>query len=174
MLYILFLLPLSVMGQSRAQVRQNRAVAERAEIEQLQQTWQRFAVALQHNDMEAIRSMSAGCIRCSNCTVSDTTTGSVLIPVDAFLQLQKAVFSDAAFLSLVNDNAKLTFHDNEVNATLYPDTCIAATVRLEHPVHKEVLVLYTGPSGSFESVQLAFAFVATREGYQFCGYSTIP
>lgn len=184
LLSIALLLPLSLIAQSLAQVKQNRAVAEREEIEKLQTAWNHFADALLQQDTNSLKALAAACIKCENCPESVDSShiiqtgeepyGARLIPFNQFLAVYGPYIFDARTMMRLKDQTKLHFIDNGYNAELYVAPCIQTSSGLKSPQYKEVLLTFVDSSGEFEGAQHAFAFIETKEGYKFCGYSTIP
>ena len=72
------------------------------------------------------------------------------------------------------NNSKIRFHDDEVNKGLYEKTCIITSSDLKKAKLQEMFVKIVDPSLETEGMDKAFAFIQTRQGYKFCGYSTIP
>lgn len=64
--------------------------------------------------------------------------------------------------------------ENEQNKSLYQRTCIASPEDFRNANVQEVLVTIIDPYPASEGMQKAFAFIKLRDGYKFCGYSTIP
>ncbi|WP_118951775.1 hypothetical protein [Taibaiella helva] len=167
-LLLLALCTMPTLAQTGMQVRQNNAVAEQAATDKLQETWNRFADALRLGDTASLRALSTPYLQCYNCP-GDTT----FIPFARFRDHVPEIFG-AATLARLKDNTKLRFIDNGHNAELYATSCVTKPLRLWQPHCKEVLLTYIDPSTDFEGAQQAFAFIETKEGFKFCGYSTIP
>lgn len=173
------------LAQTKAQVLQNNAVAAGEKDVKLEKAWRRFADALIRNDKEAIKTLSTDCIRCFGCafgadsrdtiiSIEQDTPNPTLFSFDHFItRFGPEVFSNETLARLL-DTTKLTFIDNQYNSGLYTVPCLAKSSDLKNPVHKEVLLLIVDPSPAFEGAQQAFAFMETKDGYKFCGYSTIP
>ena len=173
------------IAQSRAQVKQNRAVAEREETEKLEKAWYHFADALLSKDTAALKAMATNCIRCTNCpenadsgkvitTADEDQYGTRSVPFGQFLTVYGPYIFDNRTISRLKDPSMLHFIDNEYNAGHYAVPCIIVSSGLKSPHHKEVLLTFIDRSPDFEGAQHAFAFIETKEGYKLCGYSTIP
>ncbi len=173
-----------IIAQSRAQVKQNRAVADEEETEKLKKAWYHFADALLSQDTAALKAMATNCIRCTHFPES-ADSGNVIatggdqygtrsVPFDQFLSVYGPYIFDNKTISRLKDPSKLHFIDNEYNAELYAVPCITTSSGLPSPHHKEVLLTFIDRSPDFEGAQHAFAFIETKEGYKLCGYSTIP
>ncbi|WP_162902864.1 hypothetical protein [Taibaiella koreensis] len=169
-------------AQTGMQVKQNNAVAEQAAMDKLQEAWSSFADALLQQDTARLRSLSATTVRCDVCPIDTILPGNAsaeeynkrkLMPFHDFLKKAPQLFYPAT-LSRLKDTSKLMFTDNEHNAALYPLSGIPKAIRLNHPRYKEVLLTVVDPSADYEGAQQAFAFVETKDGFKFCGYSTIP
>jgi hypothetical protein len=161
---------------------------------ELQRAWTKFARAIQINDLPALHQLSASCIQCLDCVTNtpaevtafetyqqkhpetwyDTLYGSlVFIPTPAFWQRDGRLIFDAKTKARLLDPAKLRFATNDHHKAGYVAPCLILAASA--PVY-EVLLTYSDPypAGQGEGMQKAFAFVQTKQGYKFCGYSTIP
>jgi hypothetical protein len=174
---LLLFMPQLCGAQSKAQIAQNNAVVETEKMEKFKAAWFRFATAVQDKDKATLKSLSAGCIRCSGCggtSLSDSSEApySPVIPIDEFLETRLPVIFDPVATERATEFSKLAFHDDTENLDLYFEPCMNRTATYKG--QKEVLILVTDPSKETEGFQLAFSFMETPEGYKFCGYSTIP
>lgn len=167
-LLLLTFFTIPAFAQTGMQVRQNNAVAEQAATDKLQETWNRFAEAVRRQDTVSLKALSTPYIQCYNCP-GDTT----FISFARFREYAADIFAPPTMARL-NDTTKLRFIDNGHNAELYVTSCVAKDMRLRQPHCKEVLLTNIDPSPDFEGAQQAFSFIETKEGYKFCGYSTIP
>ena len=164
---------------------------------ELQRAWTTFARAVQANDLPALNQLSAGCIQCIDCVTNtpaeatafetyqkkhpdtwyDTLYGSLgFIPTQAFWQRDGRLIFDAKTKSRLLDPAKLRFAANDHNKAGYVAPCLILPAQAASTPVYEVLLTYIDPypAGRGEGMQKAFAFVKTKQGYKFCGYSTIP
>jgi hypothetical protein len=163
----------------------------------LHRAWTKFARAVQTNDLPALHQLSAGCIHCIDCVTNtpaeatafetyqqkhpdtwyDTLYGSLgFIPTQAFWQRDGRLIFDAKTKSRLLDPAKLRFAANDYNKAGYVAPCLILPAQAASTPVYEVLLTYSDPypTGQGEGMQKAFAFVKTKQGYKFCGYSTIP
>lgn len=138
---------------------------------EFKEIWTAFAKAIISKDTNEIRKLSTKCISCSS---SDTPYISPnYISIAEFIQDASWIFDSTTTSRLLN-NEKLVFLNDDHNSKLYKQPCISNEVILLYPLHMEVLVTIIDHSKSFEGFQKAFAFIETKNGLKFCGYSTIP
>ncbi|RZJ57809.1 MAG: hypothetical protein EOO55_02535 [Hymenobacter sp.] len=165
---------------------------------ELQRAWAKFSRAVQTNDLPALHQLSAGCIACIDCVTNtpaeatafetyqkkhpntwyDTLYGSLgFIPTQAFWQRDGRLIFDAKTKSRLLNSAKLRFAANDHNKAGYVAPCLILPAQAASTHVYEVLLTYIDPypgGRGEEGMQKAFAFVKTKQGYKFCGYSTIP
>ena len=174
-----------------------RPPAESPPNPELHRAWEQFAHAVRANDLPALRHLSAACIQCTDCVTNtaaeetafenykdqhpdtwyDELYGSFsFIPAEAFWRKDgPLIFDTKTKLRLLN-RAKLRFAANDHNKAGYVAPCLILPAQAALAHVDEVLLTYLEPypSGRGEGMQKAFAFVRTKQGYKFCGYSTIP
>ena len=202
MLRSLYLLPAVVMvmlGNAPGTPKKlgTRPPAESTLNPELHRAWTQFAQAVRANDLPALRQLSAACIQCTDCVTNTAAEETAFetykdqhpntwydelyssfsfIPADAFWRLDgPLIFDTKTKLRLLNP-AKLRFAANDHNKAVYVAPCLILPAQVASTHVDEVLLTYLEPypSGQGEGMQKAFAFVKTKQGYKFCGYSTIP
>lgn len=202
MLRSLYLLPVVVMvllGNARGNTKKlaTRPPAESTRNPELHRAWTQFAQAVRANDLPALRQLSAACIQCTDCVTNtaaeetafetyknqhpdtwyDELYGSFsFVHAAAFWRKDGPLIFDAKTKLRLLNPAKLRFAANDHNKVVYVAPCLILPAQAASAHVDEVLLTYLDPypSGQGEGMQKAFAFVRTKQGYKFCGYSTIP
>lgn len=202
MLRSLYLLPAVVMvmlsnAPGNPKKLGTRPLAESALNPELQRAWKQFAQAVRANDLPALRQLSAACIKCTDCVTNTTAEEKAFetykdqhpdtwydelygplgfIPAAAFWRKDAPLIFDAKTKVRLLNPAKLRFAANDHNKAGYVAPCLILPAQVAAAHVDEVLLTYIDPypSGQGEGMQKAFAFVKTKQGYKFCGYSTIP
>jgi hypothetical protein len=164
---------------------------------ELQRVWKQFAQAIQASNFPALRQLSAACIQCTDCVTNtapeatafeaykdqhpdtwyDQLYGSLgFIPAEVSWRKDAPLIFDAKTKLRLQNPAKLRFAANDHNKAGYVAPCLILPAQAASTHVDEVLVTYLDPypAGQGEGMQKAFAFVRTKQGYKFCGYSTIP
>lgn len=162
---------------------------------EFEEAWVTFANAILAGDLNTLKRISSNCIRCSDCVTNTTKEDSMynefekknpdtwydkfyselsFIPIDKFIKEDLNLIFDPPLKSRMLDTFKIGFHNDEINKKLYVKKCIISTVDLEASKLQEAIVLVIDPSSETEGFQKAFTFIQTKQGYKFCGYSTIP
>jgi hypothetical protein len=157
--------------------------------------WTTFANAILSGDLKKVKELSSNCIRCSDCVTNTPREDSLynkfknknpdtwydklsselsFIPIDQFIKEDLALLFDPVLKSRMFDTSKIGFHNDEINKKLYDKKCIISSANLKNSKLQEAVVLVIDPSVETEGLQKAFAFIQTKQGYKFCGYSTIP
>lgn len=133
--------------------------------------WELFKVALLKKDVSSLKTLTANCIDCYLCDTSG------YIPVDTFYSKYFHRVFDTIFLNKMNDTAKVIGHYDDANWNIYSQDCIFNSSGLLKPRIAEIGIRISDPNSlykGFEGGTAAIAFIETKSGYKFCGYSTIP
>jgi hypothetical protein len=162
---------------------------------EFEETWMTFANAILASDLNTLKRISANCIRCSDCVTNTPKEDSMyneftkknpdtwydkfyselsFIPIDKFIKEDLNLIFDPTLKSRMLDTSKIGFHNDEINKKLYDAKCIISPIDLKASKLQVAIVLVIDPSSETEGFQKAFAFIQTKQGYKFCGYSTIP
>jgi hypothetical protein len=173
----------------------SRPPAESGLDPELHRVWEKFAQAVRTNDLPTLRQLSAACIRCTEClrntaaeekafdkymdqhpdTGYDRLFGPLsFIPALDFWRKDAYLIFDAKTKLRLLNPAKLRFATNDHNKAGYVAPCLIVPAQAAATHVYEVFLTYNDPSEQSEGMEKAFAFVKTRQGYKFCGYSTIP
>jgi hypothetical protein len=133
--------------------------------------WEDFKKAVLTNDSARIIALSASCITCS---MEDT---SGYFPVNIFYKKYYTQIFDSNLLSRMNDTAKVRGRYDDANWHIYSQNCIFKSSDLKKPKIAEIFIKISDPNSFYqgwEGADAALAFIETKSGYKFCGYSTIP
>ena len=162
---------------------------------QFEETWKIFANAVLSGNLNKVKQLSTNCIECSDCVTNTPKEDSLFndfekknpntwyeklyselsyIPIDKFLKEDFTIIFDSFTKTRLLDSSKIRFHDDEVNKGMYDKKCIISSNDLKNAKLLEMFVKVVDPSTETEGMDKAFAFIQTKQGYKFCGYSTIP
>ncbi len=133
--------------------------------------WEDFKKALLKNNLDEIRTLSTSCIACESCGPQKT------ISIDTFFNKYFAKRFNRNLLSRMSDTAKVIGHYDDANWNIYSQDCIFNSSGLLKPRIAEIGIRISDPNSlykGFEGGTAAIAFIETKSGYKFCGYSTIP
>lgn len=148
--------------------------------EKFMKTWNQFALCIINKDLQRFRNLSTDCIACfSCCTKNESGEYQVVenrfIPISSFIRDHYSMIFSKTTRARLLDTAKCSPIESGYNTEVYNNSCISNSKKvLTNPKFKEMLVLVVDPSTEYEGTQQAFAFIETKDGYKFCGYSTIP
>ena len=174
-----------------------RSPAELTLNPELHQAWKQFAQAVRANDLPALRLLSAACIHCTDCVTNTAAEETAFetykdhhpdtwydelygpfsfIPAAAFWRKDGPLIFDAKTKLRLLNPAKLRFASSDHTKAGYVAPCLILPTQVASAHVDEVLLSYIDPypASQGEGMQKAFAFVKTKQGYKFCGYSTIP
>ena len=181
-------------------VEKSSAITVKAEKEnlkanrELQDAWSSFAKAVISNDLQTIKRLSTDCVLCTDCLINSPKEDSLFnayqdnhpnewydqflnnryISIQTFIEEDKLTIFDENTLSRLLDESKIIFFNNNHNRKLYAKECIIKSSEPDSANLEEVFITVVDPSEKAEGMQKAFAFIKTKSGYKFCGYSTIP
>ena len=162
---------------------------------EFEETWRKFANAVLSGDLNKVKQLSTNCIQCTDCVTNTLKEDSLFndfekknpntwyeklysefsyIPIDKFLKEDLRIIFDSLTETRLLDSSKIRFHDDEVNKGMYDKKCIISSNDLKNAKLLEMFVKVIDPSTETEGMDKAFAFIQTKQGYKFCGYSTIP
>ncbi|MBH8570021.1 hypothetical protein KB206_14115 [Microvirga sp. STS02] len=141
----------------------------------LRNAWTLFAKAVIAGDMKMVKQLSASCVLCNESEYIESASNAPYVSIDRFIvKLSPRIFDTNTKARLLNSK-KLAFnYDNNQNKRLYRYSCVASISEFKSATIPEVLVETVEESSRSGGMQKAFAFIKTKNGYKFCGYSTIP
>jgi hypothetical protein len=162
---------------------------------EFEEAWLTFANAVLSGDLNKVKQLSANCIECSSCVTNTPKEDSLFnnfqkknpntwhdklyselsyIPIDKFLNEDFTIIFNSFTKTKLLDSSKTRFHDDEINKGMYDKKCIISNTDFKKANLLEMFVKIIVPSTETEGMDKAFAFIQTKQGYKFCGYSTIP
>ena len=163
--------------------------------EEFKKDWITFVNAVLAGDLKTLKGLSSGCIYCTDCVTNSHKEDSLFsdfqnknpdtwyarlnsefyyISIDKFLREDLTIVFDSISKSRMLNDSKIRFHNDEANKDLYAKKCIVSGMDLRNVKILEMFVKVVDPSSETEGMDKAFAFIQTKQGYKFCGYSTIP
>ena len=163
--------------------------------EEFEKAWTKFANAVLSRNPKALAELSSACIYCTHCVTNTPKEDSLFndfrsknpdawyeklnseycyIPINKFLSDDFELIFDSITTSKMLKASKISYHDDGHNKGLYKNNCIAKSSELKNSKLLEMFVKVIDYSSETEGLSKAFAFIQTKQGYRFCGYSTIP
>jgi hypothetical protein len=159
---------------------------------EFEETWRVFVNAILADDFKKIKQLSANCIDCSICITNSPEEVAVykeywsskqyfkkmdsakFISIDKFIKEDLKIIFDSTLKSRLKVESKVMFHDFGIVNGTYNERCIISSSDFKKSKLQEAIVTVVDKSPEFEGFQKAFEFILTKQGYKFCGYSTIP
>ncbi len=164
-------------------------------------TWAAFVTAVKNGDSKALKELSTDCVLCGEClynTDAESKAYNQLLdkasdankkgskfdmddsliaakgyyPIDKFIKEDFAIVFDSAIKSRIADPKLITITNNEHNRKLFTKDCITKSTELGTPKLLEVNLDAGQGDGEFGWTAV-FAFIETKNGYKFCGFSAV-
>jgi len=163
---------------------------------EFEDAWKVFAKTVLVKDFKTIKYLSAKCIYCTDCPTNTSKEDSLFaifrknnpnswydklyeefsyIPIDRFLKEDFSITFEPVVESRMLDNSKTRYHIvDTINLHLFDKKCITQGSNLKNIKIIEIFVKVVDFSEETEGMSKTFIFIQTKDGYKFCGYSTIP
>jgi hypothetical protein len=165
------------------------------EDKEFEEAWKIFANAVLSADLKQVKQLSSSCIHCTDCVTNTRQEDSLFkkfqsenpdtwyeklnskfcyVPIDKFLKEDFAIVFESVGKSRMLIASKISYHNDSVNKGMYDKKCIVSSMELKNGKIMEMFVKVVDPSSETEGMSKTFAFIQTKQGYKFCGYSTVP
>jgi hypothetical protein len=159
---------------------------------EFEKAWRIFVNAVLADDFKKTKQLSTNCIDCSICVTNTPEEAAVydeywsshqyfkkidsakFVSIDKFIREDLKIIFDSTLKSRLKVESKVIFHDYGIVNRTYNERCIISSSDFKKSKLQEAIVSVIDPSPEFEGFQKAFDFILTKQGYKFCGYSTIP
>lgn len=142
------------------------------------ETWKTFSKAVNNSELSNLRQLSTTCIECFPCTFDvDSVSDKTLLANDDFYKNYFNKVFDKNLIVKILDTSRLRAHYyDDGSRQVYLGTCIAKNSDLPKPRIVEVFIRIQDPrpEDGFEGGDAILSFIETKDGYKFCGYSTMP
>ena len=154
-------------------------------------SWDAFVKAVTTGDMKAFKEISTDCLYCNYCLYNtDKETKTYVdsmkkdpegwtykvnnelqyLPIDKFLKEDFADVFPASVKPKLKDKAGIVYEDGEKNRKTYQKICITP-----HPIsgHEKLIEVIINDKGTQGAMNRTLTFIEVKDGYKFCGFSTI-
>ncbi len=155
----------------------------------MDKTWIKFRAAFTAMDLTAMKLLTATVVYCSDCydnTQTEKERNEKLMRTDKWVDFMETAYyipqskfikEDVPIMSKDIGNLMLTkpfqISEDFTNVEIFTNKLNKKQLNLPTKIFNIVITLVE-PNTEYDGLQAIFTFVKTKNGFLFCGYSTVP